>query len=207
MRAMMKRIYSIALTSIFILSTSNQLLADIHSKIQTCALINDDNTRLACFDNLVHKNNKAKTLVAPDNISQNNLNESAIVSDNQQLEVLTAASAVQKLEQNSTDTKAVEAKQPPKVLESRVSASQDSFGKQEKEDIESIESRIIGKFRGWKKGTKLTLENGQVWKVLSSGEVYSRVESPKIKISIAVFGTFSAKVEGVTPRAKVKRIK
>lgn len=73
--------------------------------------------------------------------------------------------------------------------------------------LQSIQSRIVGKFSGWKKGLKITLENGQVWKVVNNSKGYRKMTSPTITISRGVFNSFNAKVEGLTATAKVKRVK
>ena len=57
---------------------------------------------------------------------------------------------------------------------------------------EAMESRIKGEFSGWEKRTLFRLENGQVWtQVNDDSYVHAPVlQSPKVKITPASFGTF-----------------
>jgi hypothetical protein len=81
------------------------------------------------------------------------------------------------------------------------------FGIETADQDETVESFIIGEFKGWKKGLKLRLKNGQVWKVISSSYGYSKKQDPAITISRGFFGSFNAKIDGLNASAKVKRIK
>ncbi|MCF6193851.1 MAG: hypothetical protein L3J46_05920, partial [Kangiellaceae bacterium] len=84
----------------------------------------------------------------------------------------------------------------------------DDFGRVEKEaDIESIKSRLVGKFTSWEKGIILKLENGQKWKVVSASNGYKKMLNPMITISRGLFGSFNARVDGLNAGAKVKRVK
>jgi len=86
-------------------------------------------------------------------------------------------------------------------------SAEDTFGKSVAEDVESIQSKMIGEFSGWKKGMKIKLENGQIWKVTSNKAGYKKMTNPLITITRGFFGSFNAKVEGLNASAKVKRIK
>jgi len=96
---------------------------------------------------------------------------------------------------------------PPQVIPSQPKSAEETFGKSAEEDIESIQSKMIGEFSGWKKGMKLKLENGQIWKVTSNKSGYRKMTNPMVTISRGFFGSFNAKVEGLNASAKVKRIK
>ncbi len=82
-----------------------------------------------------------------------------------------------------------------------------SFGMESTNQDETVESFLIGEFKTWKKGMKLRLKNGQVWKVLDSRSGYRKMQDPAITISRGFFGSFDAKIEGLNAKAKVKRIK
>lgn len=70
-----------------------------------------------------------------------------------------------------------------------------------------VESALVGEFRGWTPGAVLNLENGQQWRVIE-GELHTRrVTSPKVTIEPGFMGAWYLKVEGQTPRAKVRRVK
>lgn len=71
-------------------------------------------------------------------------------------------------------------------------------------EYSTVESRIVGDFRGWERGTVFTLENGQRWRVESSDSYVSpSVHAPAVKITPGMLGSFFLNVEGVRPRAKV----
>lgn len=72
---------------------------------------------------------------------------------------------------------------------------------------EPVESRILGAFRGWERGTLLTFENGQQWRV-TEGELNIRaVDSPKASVRPGLSGAWYLRVDGQTPTAKVTRVK
>ncbi|HEX4909466.1 MAG TPA: hypothetical protein VFV64_01735 [Permianibacter sp.] len=73
--------------------------------------------------------------------------------------------------------------------------------------IESIQSRIVGPFRGWEAKSKITLENGQVWQIDDSSRGVYSLESPAVTIERGVFGSFFLKIDGVNRSPKVKRLK
>ena len=78
---------------------------------------------------------------------------------------------------------------------------------EETEDVEDapVESRLVGPFKGWSKGTVLTLENGQRWQV-TDGDLYlGRAEdSPAVSVKPGLFSGWYLQVEGQSPRAKVR---
>jgi hypothetical protein len=47
-------------------------------------------------------------------------------------------------------------------------------------DRTPIASRVKGAFRGWQKGTVLTLENGRQWRVVDGQLDARKVESPRV---------------------------
>lgn len=70
----------------------------------------------------------------------------------------------------------------------------------------TIESVIVGKFTGLKKGNIYTLQNGQVWK---QTELYSRSllqVRPKVTIHKEAGGA-KMKVEGIDREVAVERVK
>ena len=71
-------------------------------------------------------------------------------------------------------------------------------------EYSTLESRIVGEFRGWQGRTIFTLENGQRWQ--SAGEttyVSPPVMNPAVRIGPGMFGTFWMNVEGAKQRVKV----
>ncbi|MBV1910962.1 MAG: hypothetical protein KUG78_16805 [Kangiellaceae bacterium] len=185
--------YSLAFMSIS--SYSMMTIAQDVMTIKYCSEIKENNERLKCFDQL---SNLSKDI--SDSVSKSKKN-SLLVSK----ETSAAANSKTAVSGQSHSQKNLS---PPKITSSP-SSTVDAFGKvKEKEhEIQSFSSHIVGKFNGWKKGKKLKLANGQIWKVANSNRVYVQLENPEITISKAIFGTFTAKVKGVTAPAKVRRVK
>lgn len=75
------------------------------------------------------------------------------------------------------------------------------------EDPDEIHSKIAGRFEGWTRGTRLKLENGQVWEVIGSRRVYHVAEAPEVSIRHSWSGAYWLKVDGLNHRAKVRRVK
>ena len=112
-----------------------------------------------------------------------------------------------KAEKSIAKVKSAEVKEKPS--KTIVISTEEAFGKKEAEinQMESLKSNIVGQFKGWKKGTTITLANGQKWKVLSRTTGYVNLVDPAVEIERAVFGSFKMKVEGLNSSARVKRIK
>ena len=69
----------------------------------------------------------------------------------------------------------------------------------------TVESRIVGEFRGWEGRTMFQLENGQRWQADSSSSYITMpVPGPAVKIAPGALGSFWMTIEGVKPRVKVK---
>lgn len=88
--------------------------------------------------------------------------------------------------------------------------TEDDFGFENRSLIkgaQKLESYYIGDFTGWTGDTLFRLENGQVWKQVTSGRVTHRRVRPKITIKKATFGSFKLYVEGLNRGVRVKRVK
>lgn len=75
--------------------------------------------------------------------------------------------------------------------------------------LQALESRIAGEFRGWRGRTNFKLENGQIWTQVNN-ETYDYtppLDSPKVRILPASFGTFWMEIEGVNGRCRVRPLK
>lgn len=79
--------------------------------------------------------------------------------------------------------------------------------KRSSDDVDEIESRLVGRFEGWKKGTLFELENGQVWRCTDEREVYWARDNPKVTIRRSFVGGYWLKVEGLNAQAKVRRVR
>ena len=90
---------------------------------------------------------------------------------------------------------------------SQVSESNDNFGLIIRDERESIQSRILGEFKGWDGYTKFELENGQVWQQSSAGVLRVKINNPTITIKRSrVSDTYMLKIEGLNSSVRVKRI-
>ncbi len=74
------------------------------------------------------------------------------------------------------------------------------------EELEMIESRLTGEFRGWEPRTVFALENGQRWQE-TGGTTYAGppVAAPAVRIRAGALGAFWMRIEGVRLEVKVRR--
>jgi hypothetical protein len=81
------------------------------------------------------------------------------------------------------------------------------IGFDDSEAREIITSNVIGEFKGFGRGTRIKLENGQIWQV-ESGELdgISAMTNPKVTIRPGLIGGWRLQVEGYNSVAKVKRV-
>jgi len=79
-----------------------------------------------------------------------------------------------------------------------------SFGKSD-----PIVAKVIGEFRGFAKGYRWTLDNGQVWEQVDSASLASvRKTDPQVRITPSIVGNnWFMQIEGYNTRASVKRVK
>ena len=90
---------------------------------------------------------------------------------------------------------------------SKASKSDDNFGLIIRDERDSIQSKIMGEFKGWDGYTKFNLENGQVWQQSSAGVLRVKISNPSITIKRSrVSDTFMLKVEGLNSSVRVKRV-
>jgi hypothetical protein len=151
-----------------------------------CSNTTNNSARLTCFDNLT------KTWKAS--------GESSMILD------LKLVPAQKKVAESPKKLRSNDTKEASTTLVTILAP--DNFGKKIVNSIDSIQSRIVGKFSGWKKGMKLTLDNGQVWRVKSSHTSgYKPMTNPVITISKGATSSYNAKVEGLNAVVKVQRIK
>ncbi len=73
---------------------------------------------------------------------------------------------------------------------------------------ETIQSSIVGPFKGWTGHTEFQLANGQLWVQTEPGVFYIRsTDNPAIEIRPRSMGSWSLYVDGYSRGVKVKRIK
>jgi hypothetical protein len=73
--------------------------------------------------------------------------------------------------------------------------------------LPSIESTIDGRFEGWLPRSQLKLANGQVWEVTDGTQAAYFLNSPKVKITRGVTGSFFMAIDGVAQTPRVRRLK
>lgn len=71
---------------------------------------------------------------------------------------------------------------------------------------DSVESRVVGPFDGWEPGTKIRLENGQVWQVSDGSRGVVALRDPKVRVTRAAMGTFFLEFEGKRQAPRVRRV-
>lgn len=75
------------------------------------------------------------------------------------------------------------------------------------EQVDSIESTIVGNFDGWGPSTTFKLANGQRWKIIDGSEaILANSDHQKIKITRNFLGTLFMEVQGSNQSPKVRRV-
>lgn len=74
-------------------------------------------------------------------------------------------------------------------------------------ELKQIESRIPGSFHGWRAGSQLTLENGQVWRIADGSEAIYELQNPKVTVHRGMLGAFYLEIEGVGFQMRVVRVR
>jgi hypothetical protein len=75
------------------------------------------------------------------------------------------------------------------------------------QQIESIDSTVLGTFEGWRPNTRFKLANGQTWRIADGSEaVLPPSTSQKVKITRNFLGTLFLQVEGSNQSPKVRRV-
>ena len=165
-------------------SSSKASVTDIKADLWVCKDIESNTERLECFDTIVKNHNDSTNLAVTDKVAK-----------------LEEASAIIQLTPTLNKVEVTNKKQPlsnPKPS---------SFGMEFADKDAKVESFLVGKFSSGKKGMKLKLKNGQIWKVISARSGYRKMTDPAITIRRGFLGSFNAKIEGFNVKAKVKRIK
>ncbi|MBS3743856.1 MAG: hypothetical protein KGY48_05850 [Wenzhouxiangellaceae bacterium] len=87
--------------------------------------------------------------------------------------------------------------------------AEDRFG-MEKKMLElggdEMSSTAVGQFDFWNKGQRVELENGQVWEITNSTNLYHKAANPRVTIEKGLFSSFYMHIDGVSKSLKVRRI-
>jgi hypothetical protein len=152
---------------------------------ESCAQINDDAARLACYDGLAHRAPAAAAQPAAP--------------------VQPAAPAQPAApEQPAAPAATPEARFGAETL------NQPPPGTEPPKDVSKIEAHIAGPMNGWKPGTIFTLTNGQEWKVTGDDSAYypDPVDGPAVVIRRGFFtGSYFMEIAGTGRKVKVRRVR
>lgn len=72
--------------------------------------------------------------------------------------------------------------------------------------VSRVSARLQGRLSDWAAGTRLALDNGQVWQVIDGQGAGYALEQPQVTIERGLLGSFFATVEGVSASIKVRRL-
>ncbi|MFT3667425.1 MAG: hypothetical protein QM795_02260 [Pseudoxanthomonas sp.] len=73
---------------------------------------------------------------------------------------------------------------------------------------EAITSTLAGEFKGFAKGNRYTLANGQVWEQIEPASLNGvRKTNPEVTIKPGIFNTWFLRIKGYNTPAKVRRVK
>lgn len=74
-------------------------------------------------------------------------------------------------------------------------------------ELKQLESRIRGSFHGWRPGSHIELDNGQVWRVADDSSALYELQSPKVVVHRGMLGAFYLEIEGVGFQIRVARVR
>ena len=69
-----------------------------------------------------------------------------------------------------------------------------------------VRSTVVGEIGGWSPGTRITLANGQVWRVVDGDAVLPMMRNPQAEVSRGLMGAYFLQVAGHTSAARVTRV-
>ena len=69
-----------------------------------------------------------------------------------------------------------------------------------------VRSTVVGEIGGWSPGTRITLANGQVWRVVDGDAVLPMMRNPQAEVSRGLIGAYFLQVAGHTSAARVTRV-
>lgn len=74
-------------------------------------------------------------------------------------------------------------------------------------ELKQVESRIRGKFAGWGPGTRIELDNGQVWRIADDSSAIYDLQNPKATVHRGMLGAYFLEIEGIGFQIKVTRVR
>ncbi len=73
-------------------------------------------------------------------------------------------------------------------------------------EYSTLDARLATEFRGWRKGTVFTLDNGQQWRAVDGEYVTPPMPAMPVRVAPGALGTFWMSFDGVRQRAKVEPV-
>ncbi|MAJ30770.1 MAG: hypothetical protein CMQ73_05885 [Gammaproteobacteria bacterium] len=182
------KIFGIFLLVFILVFNAQSHAQSLEQKLKECSEISVSLIRLQCYDRITE--NPEVQNVKPVRERSGLLSRLGRSSENTNDEK----------EEKETETVA-------KDDSSQASKSGDNFGLIIRDERDSIQSRILGEFKGWDGYTKFNLENGQVWQQSSAGVLRVKISNPTITIKRSrVSDTYMLKIEGLNSSVRVKRV-
>ncbi len=100
---------------------------------------------------------------------------------------------------------------PAAAPASVAAAPEQSFGlrpvvPKKETQADTIRSTVAGEIEGWSPGTRISLANGQVWRVVDGDAVLPKLTNPKAEVSRGLLGAYFLQIVGHNSTARVTRI-
>ena len=194
------------------------------ASLAECAAIEDDQQRLACFDEAARApaatqpaaSSAAEAIATPVPVFA-----PAPVQVTAPTPVPTSSASISGTPANDNraaaaivpaPAQATAAAQKPLTVDPTSIEYDELFGLENQvstQGKQQIQSRIMNQFDGWNRDTIFELENGQVWKQSDNNSTFFYRGSPQPVVTIkkGYFGSFQLRVDGFNKRVKVKRVK
>lgn len=156
---------------------------ELSDELQKCAQLKNPEVRLACYDALAE-------LIAAQPLEESASGEAAI---------RTAP---------APSTEPRPAAKPAQEEDSGQSLASRVFGLLPGgDDVNKIESRVVGEVDGLGQGKRFELENGQVWRQVDRTERNYRATNPRVEIKEGFMNSYRMRFEGLNARIRVRRVK
>ena len=153
--------------------------ATAQQSAEECADLEDDQERLACFDRFFSQDRDRSE------------------------EPRSAAEPRRAAPSAASSTSRTRATPEPELT------PEQQFGRQ-REPLslggDEMTSVAVGKFDLWRRGQRIRLENGQVWRVTNYREMYYQVSNPRVRIERGLLGAYYMHFEGTSNSLKVVRV-
>ena len=186
----------LTVSAILIALTSSVSAADLSDDLGRCRAIEDQDQRLACFDQVSRSEAIAPEAADVADVVAEDPVPAPATED-------TAAPIADPVESTVWSSSAAAGSSATRVTEDEFGLENQRIDKGAKE----IRSRYQGQFSGWYGETLFALENGQVWKQIEAGRYSYKANRPMLVIKRGLFTSFYLKVDGENRTVRVKRVR